>query len=52
MTEVRCFFRLDYERKAKKEAAISHFRWVKELGNSSFSEYAISMAELDRLEGK
>jgi hypothetical protein len=52
MTEVRCFLGLDLRRKDKKEAAIAHFRWVKEHGNPSITEFAISLAELDRLEGK
>ena len=41
---------MDLALKGKKDAAIAHFRWVKEHGNQSFTEYAIAVAELERLE--
>jgi len=50
MTEARCFLGLDWLQKGRKEAAQAHFRWVKEHGNPSFTEYAISIGELERLE--
>ena len=49
MTETRCYLGLDQEVKGRKEEALAHFRWVKERGNASFYEYAMALAELDRL---
>jgi hypothetical protein len=51
-TEVRCFLGLKSLNENKKSAALSHFLWVKEHGNPSLNQYAISLIELDRLEGK
>ena len=34
----------------KKDAAIAHFRWVKEHGNQARVPYEIALAELERLE--
>ena len=52
MTEVRCFLGLKSLNENKKSAVLSHFLWVKEHGNPSLTQYAISLIELDRLEGK
>ena len=52
MTEVRCFLGLKAFQEGKQDAARTHFRWVIEHGNASSTQYAISLIELDRLEGK
>jgi len=52
MTEARCYLGLDALHKNRSAAALAQFRWVKENGNPSFSEYTIALAELDRLEAK
>ena len=52
MTEVRCYLGLDVLEKGQKEAAVAHFRWVKEHGNRAHTLYAIALAELELLEGK
>jgi tetratricopeptide (TPR) repeat protein len=52
MTEVRCFLGLDLIQKNAKDAALAHFRWVKEHGNPRSVEYAIALAEMDRLKSK
>jgi tetratricopeptide (TPR) repeat protein len=52
MTEVRCFLGLDLIQKKEKDLALAHFRWVKEHGNPRTLEYAIALAELDRLKSK
>jgi tetratricopeptide (TPR) repeat protein len=52
MTEVRCFLGLDLIQKKEKDSALAHFRWVKEHGNPRSVEYAIALAELDRLISK
>jgi len=51
-TEARCYLGLDYALKGRKKEALTHFRWVKEHGNSNFNfvEYTIAMNELERLE--
>ena len=49
-TGARCYLGMDLALKGKKDAAIAHFRWVKEHGNQEFTEYAIALAELERLE--
>jgi lipoprotein NlpI len=51
-TEVHCFLGLWSLQQGKKEAALAHFRWVKEHGDPAVTQYAISVIELDRLEGK
>lgn len=48
-TEAHCFLGLDALENGRKAAAEDHFRGVKEQGNPRFWEYAISIAELDRL---
>ncbi len=52
LTDVHCFLGLKAASENKKDAALAHFRWVKEHGISEFLQYAISVCELDRLEGK
>ena len=53
MTEARCFLGLDaLAENGRDEAAMAHFRWVKDYGNPQFSQYAISISELDRLESE
>jgi lipoprotein NlpI len=49
-SDIRCFLGLDSLDKGKKEAAIAHFRWVKQHDNDQTIAFAISRAELDRLE--
>jgi tetratricopeptide (TPR) repeat protein len=49
-TETRCYLGLDHALRGRKKEALAHLRWVKEHGNSSFTEYAIALVELDRLE--
>ena len=52
LTDVHCFLGLKAESENKKDAALTHFRWVKEHGNPGFFQYAIGVCELDGLEGK
>jgi tetratricopeptide (TPR) repeat protein len=49
-TEARCYLGLDRALKNRKDEALAHFRWVKEHGDPTFVEYAIALAELERLE--
>jgi tetratricopeptide (TPR) repeat protein len=49
-TEAHCYLGLDHALRGRKDQAIAHFRWVKEHGNTSFVEYTIAVAELERLE--
>jgi hypothetical protein len=51
-TDVRCFLGVELLVRGKKEAALTHFRWVKEHGDSAVAGYDIALAELDRLEQK
>ena len=48
-TEVECYLGLQQLVNGKSEAALAHFRWVKEHGNKSYFEYPIVLGELDRL---
>jgi tetratricopeptide (TPR) repeat protein len=52
MTEARCYLALDLIQKKQTDAALAHFRWVKEHGNPSFVEFRIALAELNRLTSK
>jgi hypothetical protein len=52
MTEVRGFLGLKALQEGKNDVARAHFRWVMENGNASYTQYAISLIELDRLEKK
>jgi tetratricopeptide (TPR) repeat protein len=49
-TEARCYLGLDHAIKGRKSEALVHFRWVKEHGDTTFAEYTIAEAELERLE--
>jgi lipoprotein NlpI len=49
MTETRCYLGLDMEAKGRPDEAIAHFKWVKDHGVSTFHEYSMALAELDRL---
>ena len=49
MTEARCFLGLDALENGRGDRAEAHFRWVKERGNPLFTQYVMSVAELDRL---
>lgn len=49
-TESRYYLGLDLLLKKKPDEAKVHFLWVKEHGNPSYIEYALSLAELERLE--
>jgi lipoprotein NlpI len=49
-TEARCFLGMDHALKGRKDEALAHFRWVKEHGDTTFTEYTIAVAELERLE--
>jgi tetratricopeptide (TPR) repeat protein len=49
LTESHCYLGLDLLIKGKVEEAKTHFLWVKEHGNRGFTEYAIALAELDRM---
>jgi hypothetical protein len=49
-TEARCFLGMDHAIKGRKGQALTHFRWVKEHGNTGYTEYTIAAAELERLE--
>jgi tetratricopeptide (TPR) repeat protein len=51
-TEAHCYLALDLLQKRRKEAALTHFRWVMQHGNPRSIEYTIASVELDRLEGK
>ena len=52
MTEARCYLGLDLLQKGSKEPALAHLTWVKEHGNPRSNQYAIAVAELDRMQGK
>jgi len=51
-TEARCFLGLDEALNNRPEAARTHFRWVKDHGDTRSTEYDIALAELRRLEDK
>jgi tetratricopeptide (TPR) repeat protein len=51
-TDARCFLGLDHLLAGRIDRAREHFRWVKEHGTTSSTEYTIAVAELDRLEAK
>ena len=48
----RCFLGLDWLERGKTDVALEHFRWIKQHGNPSVTEFAIGIAEFERLEGK
>jgi tetratricopeptide (TPR) repeat protein len=47
-TEAHCYLGLDRLAQGQPDRAVVHFHWVKEHGNTSYTEYAIAIAELDR----
>jgi tetratricopeptide (TPR) repeat protein len=49
-TDAGCFLGLLHLLACRKDQALAHFRWVREHGNPAFYEYAIAVAELDRLD--
>jgi lipoprotein NlpI len=49
-TEAHCYLGLDCALKDRKDEALAHFRWVKEHGDPQNVQYAIALAELERLE--
>jgi lipoprotein NlpI len=49
-TEAHTYIGFDDVRAGRPDAAIKHFRWVKEKGSRNFVEYPIAVAELKRLE--
>ena len=50
-TEAHAYIGFDDVRAGRSDAAIKHFRWVKEKGSRNFVEYPIAVAELKRLGG-
>lgn len=50
--EARCFLGLEALDQDRLDAVLEHFRWVKQRGNRRYPQYAISVAELDRLLAK
>jgi tetratricopeptide (TPR) repeat protein len=49
MTEARCYLGLAAIRKQEKDTARAHFRWVAENGKTTFLEFHVAGAELDRM---
>lgn len=49
-TEAHAYVGLDLSLKGNTEAALNHLKWVKENGNKNFVEYALALAEIERLE--
>ena len=47
--EAHCFLGLEALADGREDAAIAHFRWVKERGDRRLAQYVMSVAELDRL---
>ena len=47
-TEARTYIGMDLLLKRKPAEAGSHFEWVKQYGNPTFSEYPLALAELER----
>lgn len=52
MSEARCCLGLSAMYKGETEAAIEHFRWVRQNGSALHSETSIALFELERLERK
>ncbi len=50
--EARCYLGLEALEDGRSDAALEHFRWVKERGNPRFTQCALSVAELGRLLAK
>lgn len=49
-TEARCYLGLNSLLRNRKAEALTHFRWVRDHGSKSMSEYKIAMSELINLE--
>jgi lipoprotein NlpI len=49
-TEAQCYLGLHHALKGDNRKAVSHLRWVKAHGTPGFVEWAIAVAELERLE--
>jgi tetratricopeptide (TPR) repeat protein len=49
-TEIHAFLGLRDSTSGHPEAALPHFRWVKEHGSPTNAEYRIALAEIDRIE--
>ena len=49
-TEAHTYIGFDDALGGRRDAAIAHFRWVKDKGSRNFVEYPIAAAELKRLE--
>ncbi len=50
LTEAHAYVGLNLSLKGNTEPALSHLKWVKESGNKNFVEYALALAEIERLE--
>lgn len=48
-TEARCILGLHHANAGRPAEALAHYRWVKEHGTTTYVEYGIAVAELDRL---
>ncbi len=51
-TEAHCFIAMNALLNGQEASARTHLRWVKEKGLPEFTEYAIAVGELNRLDGK
>lgn len=49
---MRCFLGLAALQCGKLEDALAHFHWVEANGSPGLNQYAISLAELDRLDSE
>lgn len=49
LTEAHAYLGLDLILNGKRDEALSHFNWVTEHGNKKFYEYALTLAELARI---
>lgn len=50
LTEAHAYVGLDLSLSGNREEALTHLRWVRENGNRNFVEYALALAEIERLE--
>lgn len=51
LTEAHAYAGLQLALNGETQAALEHFRWVKDNGNKDFVEYPLALAEIARLEG-
>ena len=49
-TEAHCFVGYQHLLAGDKSAAREQFTWVRDHGNASFTEYTMSLAELEKLD--